>query len=120
MEETTARLDQLADTFKSAVLAQQRDGDPAHEGFYAWGWALSEATARVEDAGRVLRRQVSAYGDRRILRDDDGADPQERLREAAGHLDAMCSAAAAANEAARRYHSAIGHIAVEVDPEPAS
>lgn len=111
------RLDQVSDGLRAAVTTQQQDGDPAHEDFYAWGWALSDLTARIEDAARVLGRQVSAYGDRRILRDDeDGVHPANRLDEARGYLDDVARFVSAASAAARKYHSAIGHVGVEVDP----
>lgn len=110
-------LDQVTDKLRAAVTRQQQDRDPAHEDFYTWGWALSDLTMRVQDAGRVLSRQVAQYGDNRVLRDDEDGDPYERLSEARGHLDTMAAALGQANQAARLYHSAIGHIAVEVDPE---
>lgn len=110
-------LDRVTDDLRAVVSQQQRNADPAHEDFYAWGWALSELTAGVQGAGGVLGRQVTAYGNRRVLRDDDGADPYGRLAEACGHLEAMGVALAEANAAARLFHSAIGHVAVAVDPE---
>lgn len=110
-------LGHVCDLLAGTVERQQQDGDPAHEDFYTWGWALSELTQRTQDAGRVLMRQVPRYGDRRVLRDDEGGDPAMRLQEARDHLDQMAAALAQANAAARAYHSAIGHIAVEVDPE---
>src|SRR5215212_8706100 len=110
-------LDQLTDELRAVVRRQQADRDPAHEDFYAWGWALSEVTATTNDVGRVLAGQVRQYGDRRVLRDDEGGDPDARLDEAAEYLDQMAAALWQANEAARLYHSAVGHIAVEVDPE---
>lgn len=114
--ETT--LEQVTDALRAVVSDQQQDSDPAHEDFYVWGWALSELTMRTQDAGRVLGRQVAGYGSRRILRDDeDGHDPAARLREAGEHLQEMVAALDRANRAARAYHSAIGHIGVQVDPE---
>lgn len=113
-------LDRLSALFSDVVQRQQGDGDPAHEDFYSWGWALSDFTARVQDAGRVLAAQVQGYGDRRILRDDEGGDPAARLDEARACLVSMMDALGVANAAARSYHSAIGHVAVEVDPEATS
>lgn len=107
----------LPDVVTDAVRRQADDHDPAHEDFYAWGYVLSELTARVQDAARILARQVAAYGDRRILRDDDGADPADRLAEAARLLDHLHTTAGVANSAARLYHSSIGHIGVAVNPE---
>lgn len=106
----------LPDVVTAAVRRQAADHDPAHEDFYAWGYVLSELTARVQDAARILGQQIAHYGDRRILRDDTDADPAARLTEAAQLLENVHAAAGVANQAARLYHSAIGHIGVEVDP----
>lgn len=111
--------DRITDLMQAAVTRQRENRDPAHEDFYTWGWALSDLTARLQDGARLLGRQVSGYGNRRILRDDEGADPAARLVEAGAHLAALVSALDQANQAARLYHSAVGHIAVEVDPEVA-
>jgi hypothetical protein len=111
------QLEQVTDDFRAAVTCQQQDGDPAHEDFYTWGWALSDLTMRLQDAGRVLSRQIAAYGERRVLRDDEeGSDPHARLLEACAHLDEMAAALGSANNSARLYHSAVGHIGVEVNP----
>lgn len=114
---TEDEFDRITDLMRAVVTRQHEDRDPAHEDFYVWGWALSELTMRLQDGARVLGRQVAGYGDRRILRDDEGADPAARLVEAGEHLAALVSALDQANRAARLYHSAVGHIAVEVDPE---
>jgi hypothetical protein len=100
----------------TAAVRRQRD-NPSTDTLYAWGYVLSELTARVEDIARVLAKQVSTYGHRRILRDDEGGNPAARLQEAQASLANVATYAEIANEAARAYHSAIGHIAVEVDPE---
>lgn len=115
-EQTEQQLDTVTDGLR-AVVRKQQQGDPSHEGFYTWGWALSELTANLQDVARLLGRQVSAYGSTRVLRDDEGSDPYRRLTEARRHLDAVVAGLGAANDAARLYHSAVGHIAVEVDPE---
>lgn len=111
--------DRITDLMRAVVTRQHEDRDPAHEDFYVWGWALSELTMRLQDGARVLGSQVAGYGDRRILRDDEGADPAARLVEAGEHLAALVSALDQANQAARLYHSSVGHIAVQVDPEGA-
>jgi len=116
---TEDEFDRITDLMRAVVSRQHEDRDPAHEDFYVWGWALSELTMRLQDGARVLGRQVAGYGDRRILRDDEGADPDARLVEAGEHLAALVSALDQANRAARLYHSAVGHIAVQVDPEGA-
>lgn len=116
---TEDEFDRITDLMRAVVTRQNEDRDPAHEDFYVWGWALSELTARLQDGARVLGRQVAGYGDRRILRDDEDEDPAARLVEAGEHLAALVSALDQANRAARLYHSAVGHIGVQVDPEGA-
>lgn len=117
IEGTQARLDQLADDLRGAVARQRGDSAPAHEDFSTWGWALSELTALLDQAAGMLAQQVAGYGQRQLLRDDEHADPYDRLRTAADHLATFRTHVAAAGAAARNYHSAIGHIAVEVDPQ---
>lgn len=105
---------QVTDGFRAVVTRQQQDRDPSHEDFYAWGWALSDLTVRLQDVGQLLSRQVASYGERRILRDDEGTDPHGRLLEACAHLDEMAAALGAAHNSAGLYFSAISHIGVEV------
>lgn len=111
------RLDLMAGLLSEVVQAQERDTDPAHEDFYLWGWALSDLTMRLQTVVRVLSGQVAHYGDDRILRDDEGDDWAGRLVEVTRYLDLLARELDQAKKTARRYHSAIGHIAVEVDPE---
>ena len=112
-ERLTAVTEQLA----GAVRDQHEDRDPAHEDFYTWGWALTELLDRADQVMSVLERQVERYGDRRILRDDEDADPAARLDEITARLAAARTALAPARDRVREYHSAVSHIAVEVDPE---
>lgn len=112
-------LDEVCDTLRAAEERQRTDHPPAHEDFYAWGSALDQLTYRLGGAVRTLHHQVQAYGDRRILRDDEGSDPAARLAEADEYLDALSVALEEASKWARSYHSSIGHIAVEVDPDTA-
>lgn len=76
-----SELDQAMELGREVVTRQQQDRDPTHEDFYLWGSALSELTIRLQDAAQTLGRQVAPHGDRRILRDDEGANPATRLAE---------------------------------------
>src|SRR5919206_1181230 len=105
----------LPDPITEAVRRQAVNHDPSPEDLCAWGYVLSQLTALVQDVAGALRRQVVAYGDRRVLRDNEGADPAARLVNAARLLADVADAAGRANSAARLYHSAIGHIALDVD-----
>lgn len=120
MRDTGASTEQLLDTateaLREAVGRQAKDADPAHESFYTWGWALTEVSDTLGQLCRMMAPQVIRYGDARVLRDDEGVDPYERLREMRELLDALYSQLELANTTARAYHSATGHIAVEVDP----
>ncbi|MFR9807364.1 hypothetical protein ACL02T_34490 [Pseudonocardia sp. RS010] len=109
------RLTAVTDQLTAAVRRQADDRNPAHEDFYTWGWALSDIIRRLDDVAGVLGRQVGRYGDNKILRDDQDADPTERLTEAGAHLQALRSSLSSALRSASDYHSAVGHVAVEVE-----
>lgn len=111
------RLSAVTDQLAGAVRDQYEDRDPAHEDFSTWGWALTELLDRADQVMSVLERQVGHYGDRRILRDDHGADPTARLAEITACLSATRTALGPARDRVREYHSAVSHIGVEVDPE---
>lgn len=101
-----------------AVARQQADDrNPEHDDFYTWGWALTELLDRVDQVAGVLGHQIAHYGDRRILRDDEDADPTERLLETTQRLSEARGALRLARERIREYHSATSHIGVDVDPD---
>ena len=75
------------------------------------------ATLRVlDELAGVVSRQAERYGEGRVLRDDAGADPAERLVEAASAANHVRAALDAASRAANDYWSAIGHIGLALDP----
>jgi hypothetical protein len=112
-----ATLDALTEQVRAAVTEQRQDGDPAHEDWYTWGWVLSDVTAQLEHLSRVLGEQVRRYGERRILRDDEGMDPTERAGRTDDTLRELARCLHEANLYARAFHSEASHIAVEVDPQ---
>lgn len=116
------RLVAVTEQLAGAVRDQHEDRDPACEDFSTWGWALTELLDRGDRAMSVLERQVERYGDRRILRDDEGADPEARLDEISARLAAARTTLALARQRVREYHTAVSHLAVEanldVDPAP--
>ncbi len=62
-----------------------------------------------------MRRGDRQLPGRAHLRDDtDTHDPAARCAEAADHLHQTSRHLHAANEEARRFHAAIGHVVVEV------
>src|SRR3712207_947473 len=100
-----AAIDRVIDTIRELNRRQREDSDPTHEDFYAWGYGLSEMTAQLEQLVNVLRRQIAGYGDRFILRDDEGADPAERLGDVEASLMSLMQSLTASNRYAREYHS---------------
>jgi hypothetical protein len=88
------------------------DGDD----LVAWGEALTEMVGTLASSCQVLERLVAHYGDQRVLSDDLGADPYERLGEMRRHLAALIMALSESAVQAQAYHSAATHIGVQVDP----
>jgi len=80
-----------------------------------WGVAFTEITTTLAGVSRHLERRIVHYGDHRLLRDDQGADPYERLGEMRRHLAALALALTEAAVQAQAYHAAATHVDVEVD-----
>ena len=79
------------------------------------GAVLDELTSTLAHIAEQCAAATGNYPDGRILRDDtDTHDPVARCAEAADHLHQVNQHLAAANEEARRFHAAIGHIGVQV------
>ncbi|MFD8534140.1 hypothetical protein ACFV0L_42705 [Streptosporangium canum] len=85
---------------------------------YEAGWLLGEVTRAAALADHA-RTEAAALPSRVILRDDTGGDPGTRIAEAHDRLTWMIGLLQEADEPARRYHAAIGHLGVEVDPAAA-
>jgi len=96
---------------------------------YDAGGALTTLTGYLADAVRLgIRGSVKdlrdkpVYDDTQVdeyLRAIDGGqavDPQVRLDEAIQHLDEFHRHLAQARDAVSRYHSAIGHIGIRLNP----
>ncbi|MFF5210500.1 hypothetical protein [Streptosporangium sp. NPDC000396] len=80
------------------------------------GWLLAEVTRYTAALAEHLRTEVARLPGRFILRDDTGDDPEARLVEVRERLLRMEKVLEAAGLHASRYHTAMGHIGVEVDP----
>jgi len=85
------------------------------------GAVLDELTSTLAHIADQCAAATGNYPDGRILRDDtatdtaiDTHDPAARCAEAADHLHQVNQHLAAANEEARRFHTAIGHVGVQV------
>jgi len=102
-----------------AVARDARSTAPELEAadLYALGAVLDELTSTLAHISDQCAAATGNYPDGRILRDDtdtDTHDPAARCAEAADHLHQVNRHLAAANEEARRFHTAIGHIGVQV------
>ena len=104
------------DAVEVAAAHQFADEDPAHEQFYDYGRELVATLNALDDLTVTLTSQVARYGEHRLLRDDTGADPNQRLAIARGHLAELHTALTTAAGHANQFWSTIGHIGVEVDP----
>jgi len=79
------------------------------------GAVLDELTSTLAHISDQCAAATGNYPDGRILRDDtDTRDPAARCAEAADHLHQVNQHLHAANEEARRFHAAIGHIGVQL------
>ncbi len=86
---------------------------------YTLGAVLDELTSTLAHIADQCAAASGTYPDGRILRDDtdtdtDTHDPAARCAEAADHLHQVNQHLNAANEEARRFHTAIGHVGVQV------
>lgn len=113
------------DAAEYATAAQSQQPEPDHDDFYAHGIALDGLLRELDGLAITLSDQVLSYGgrrilryrDRRVLRDDAGVDPADRLELAATHLVELHQALATAAYHATRYCSEIGHVDLAVDTE---
>lgn len=101
-----------------AARTQLADPDPEHKDFYTYGMVLQGVLRHAGELVTVLARQISTYGDRNVVRADDGSDADQRLVEAAAALTAVrADLDSAATPHASAYQSAIGHVAAAVYPD---
>lgn len=100
------------------VHAAARDHiDPDMADLYVAGGAYKEVAAALAALAEQTDRELERLPERVILRSDDGQDPEAHRRAAMVHLAEMRRIADQMYEAANRYHSAVGRLAVEVDLE---
>lgn len=104
------------DALEVAAAHQFADEDPSHEQFYDYGRELVSTLHALDDLTVTLTSQVTRYGHHRLLRDDAGAKPRDRLATAHGHLADLHAALTTATRHANQFWSTIGHIGVDVDP----
>ncbi len=109
-------LTEAGERIRRTVRGSGEAGPPLGvEDLYTLGGVMDELTRTLAGVMTRCATEVGAYPNTRILRDDSGThDPAARCAEAADHLHELSQHLHAANEAARRYHSATGHIGIEV------
>jgi hypothetical protein len=98
-----------------AAARNHADQDVAD--LYAAGGCYGEVIAALVSLAGQNVAEMERLSERVILRADDGQAPETHRRAALVHLAEMQSLLDRAHEAARRYHHAVGHLEVEVDPE---
>lgn len=104
-----------ADAWRSATLSQ-RAATPGHSDFYNLTGEVVDTLQALSQLFAVLRIQIAGYADGRIVCDDEpGHDLAERLIMACGLTGLLQRDLDVAEQAAQRFWSEIGHIAVE-DP----
>ena len=101
---------------RSAVLLQLEDPDPHHLDLAAWGETLDAITGRLAELAQAMSVQVRVAGTRRLLSDDEGADPDARVPAAAAQLAEVHRGLTIAREAALGFRAELAHVGVEVDP----
>ena len=103
-----------ANSWSSAVHAQQ-SATPEHSDWYAITGEITDTLRCLAALAAVLARQINTYGAGRVLRDDAGAHPDERLAAARTSAYELRAHLDAADHVANRFWNEISHIAVE-DP----
>ena len=101
---------------RSAVVLQLEDPDPHHLDLAAWGETLDAIAGRLAELAQAMSVQVRVSGTRRLLTDDEGADPDARVAAAAAQLAEVHRGLTVAREAALGFRAELAHIGVEVDP----
>ena len=113
------------DALKKAVVSLVGTADrfcgedtPDLEELGAWGERLPDLTYALVHVTRALRDRVLELGNRFVLVDDRGRDPEEALIETADALRALSTLLERAHPAASEFQAAIGHLGVDRALEP--
>ena len=96
-----------------AAAHHQREAVADHADFYALSGEMTTTLRALDDLLRVLRHQVSGYGDGRCLYDDTGQiSAVGRLQEAVSAIEVAQTRLAETEQLVNAFWSAIGHIGV--------
>ena len=102
----------------AARTQRTKRGDTVdHADLYGLAGEVVATLRALDELAGVLARQTAYYGVGRALRDDEGADPAERIDQAASAADALGADVVGAARHANAYWSAIGHIGLDLRDE---
>ncbi|MHA6620324.1 hypothetical protein [Pseudonocardia sp. DLS-67] len=118
-ERVTTQAAAGSQAWEAAVGGQRVLRLPDHEGFYAVAGEVVATLRQLEELCGLLARQVAGYGHIAtavggVLRDDEpGHDPGERVAIASSWAAQTAHLIATAEQAAGRFWSEVGHIAID-------
>lgn len=113
--EATAATTQALQAAQAAAHAQHRDPHPTQDTLDVQGRNLADVLDALAELTATLTEQVRHYSDDRLLADDAGADPTERLAIAAGNLAQLRQSLTKAHQHTDDYRNALDHLSVTVD-----
>ncbi|WP_433426229.1 hypothetical protein ACQP1V_43045 (plasmid) [Microtetraspora malaysiensis] len=109
------------DDFKAGAEALHEaaryDQDVTVHDLYQAGSYFTEALHALSSLASQADEQVELLPQQFILHTDDGQPTDEHVRAAIVHLTELRSLLQRAGESASRYHAAVGHLGVAVDPD---
>lgn len=97
-----------------AAADYQAGATPDHAAFYSLTGDLVDTLRSLNAITWTLAIHTGRYGQGRELYDDEGANPDHRLRAAVLALEETRRRLAQAERAANHYWSAIGHIGIHL------
>lgn len=100
------------DSWRS-VVHTQRSATPDHSDWYSITGEVVDTLRCLFSLADVFASQIRRYGRDRIVRDDAGMVPADRLERAVLHAENLRAHLADAESAAAGFWSEISHIAVE-------
>lgn len=111
-----ARAEAASEAWRAAAR-HQREAVADHADFYALAGEMTTTLRALDDLLRVLRRQISGYGDDRCLYDDTGRiSAVGRLQEAVSAIEVAQTRLAETDAQVNAFWSAIGHIGLRHAP----
>lgn len=109
----TDALNTVVSELNRAVEELQGEQEPALDELVEWARKLPEITYALVYGTRALRDNVMVLGNRFVMSDDRGREPEESLIETADALRALSTLIERADPSARDFCDSIRHISVE-------